>query len=191
MFSKLVYEGMGQIVIPTTATYATRRWRPSAAFDIDPLIGSDAIPGFAELAALYGNYRVTVSRAHMMITNPSTSLGVQLIVVPLSEDPGASPDGNTLNSWPDNPFAKSKLCGLLGSPPCSITCEMTTEKLFGTNEVYTDDVYAASVATVPSRNWYWAVGVATGTAPTANISCTLVYKFDIGIKFYKRKFVDH
>jgi hypothetical protein len=186
-YTRLAYEGMGQVVITSPATYTTLRFRPSAAFDVDPTLASTATPGFAELALLYNKYRVTMSKIRITITNPSTALGVLLVVLPLNQDPGSAPSGPFVNAWPDQPYAKSKMCGLLGSPACEVINEMTTEKIFGSSLVYTDDLYAAAVTTVPSTNWYWGIALATGTAPAAAQSCTFQWLIEMGVEFYERK----
>jgi hypothetical protein len=187
VFRRLCYEGMGPVTISTVATFNTLRFRPSAAYDVDPLLASTATPGFSELAALYSNYRVTVSKCEISIVSSSSSLGVQLCVIPLTDDPGASPSGTTVNSWPDQPYAKQKLCGLAGSPAIRVVNEMTTEKIFGSQEVYTDDTYESATNSTPLRNWYWAISVATGSIPTTAITCTMVFKITMGLEFYRRK----
>jgi hypothetical protein len=187
LYTKLVYEGMGPVVITTTDTYKTLRFRPSGAFDVDPTVFSTATPGFAELAQFYSYYRVTTSRCTICITNPSTSLGIVLVVLPLVTDPGASPVGVIVNAWPDQPYAKQKMCGLLGSPPASVVNEISTERLFGTKAVYVDDAYASQVNTTPIFNWYWGVGILSGSVPASNISVTMQYKIEMGVEFYARK----
>jgi hypothetical protein len=187
MYTRLCYEGMGPIVISNVVTFTAYRFRPSAAYDVDPLLGSTATPGFAEFAALYNRYRVTCSRCTMTLVNPSTALGLNLVVVPLNDDPGASPASAVVYSWPDNPYATNKMCGLAGSPPVTVSASMSTEAIFGSKSVYFDDINAALTNGVPSVNWYWGVGVMAGSVPVANISITLIYKIEMGIEFYDRK----
>jgi hypothetical protein len=187
IYTRLVYEGMGQIPIATGNSYTTFRWQPSAAYDVDPNIGSTATPGFAEFAAFYNNYRVTASNCRISVTNPSTVLGVILVVLPLTSDPGALAPAAQANAWPDNPYAKQKMIGLLGSPPGVVSNSMSTEKIVGSTNVYVDDTYASLTNGVPANNWYWGCGLLVGSAVTATISYTVNYRIEMGVEFYDRK----
>jgi len=38
------------------AGFVNYRWRPSAAFDVDPALGGTSMAGFAEISAYYSTY---------------------------------------------------------------------------------------------------------------------------------------
>ena len=189
MYTKLRFYGLGNLVVPTVTNVVGARYRPTAAFDIDPLLGSTATPGFAELSALYGAYRVTTSIMKISVCNQSATQGAVVVLVPLLIDPGATPTFPTVTAWTESPYAVHKLVGVAGSPTEHLSCSMSTEKISGSKWVYFDDNWTSAVSTVPVNNWYWAVGaycpVVPGTAVTINTDICI----DIGIEFFQRKFL--
>lgn len=161
------------------------RFQPSAAFDIDPLLGGTFPPGFAELSTLYASYRVRRSVITVDVA-AGNATPFRTIVVPLNADPGAAPAGGTIIAWDQNPYARSMLVSAAGSPTVRINNAITTEKIFGSNMVHTDDNFAALVTTIPVNNWYWAVGFYTAFATVAAGPMTDV-NIVIDIEFYDRK----
>jgi hypothetical protein len=161
------------------------RMTPTNAYDVNPALGSTSMAGFAELAALYGQYRVTCSRIKIQLVNPSTSIPIEAIIIPLNYDPGASPSTATVVAWKENPYSKSKMTPLVGGPATTLICDMSTEKINGSKMVYFDDSFAALVTTGPVNNWFWGIGFA---APA--VIATLVYfdlTVDLGIEFFGRR----
>lgn len=163
---------------------AGARLIPTNAFDVDPTLGSTSMPFFSELAAIYGRYRVTTSKAKFEIVNSSNITPVEAILIPLNTDPGPTPTAPNVISWRANPYGKSKMTGLTGSPTTVITNSISTEKIFGSKMVYYDDAFQSVVTTGPTNNFYWEFAVFSFAAiPTliyANIAC------DVGIEFFDR-----
>jgi len=186
MMTKLKYFGFTQFTIATTSTFSARRWVPSAAYDIDPTLGSTSTVGFNELALLYNNYRVISSRLRVRMA-PQGSLPVQLVTVPLNADPGSSPLAATVNAWCNNPYGKVKLVGVSGAPTQTISTTMSTERIYGSKMIYFDDNFASLVNTVPNNNWYWAVAVISGVNPSSALVCTVEIDIEVHVEFYSRK----
>lgn len=184
MFTRLRFYGLGAQTL-TAATNASLRYRPTSAFDTDPNLGSAAVPGFTELAAFYSAYRVTTSKATIRFVNPSATVGIQVVLLPLNQDPGASPPSSTTDFWPANPYAIKKLLGCGGSRAETLSCTMSTEKIFGSKMVYFDDAFSSAVTTNPTNNWYWAIGIIAPVATTVTI--TLEISIDMGVEFFNRK----
>jgi hypothetical protein len=161
------------------------RYIPTNAFDVDPAFGSTAMPGFSELAAIYGQYRVLRSKFKVQVANPSTTIPMQIIVVPLNYDPGASPSAPTVVGWKGNPRAVSRTTALAGGPIATLVNEMSTEKINGSKAVYFDDSFASLVSTGPVNNWFWALGFSA----SAVIAATVYYDVtvDVGIEFFARR----
>jgi len=184
LYTRLRFYGLGGYNLVAALT-ASSRYRPSAAYDVDPLIASTATPGFAECAAFYSNYRVTTSTAVVRFVNPSTTVGIQAILVPLNQDPGAVPGAGVIASWPSNPYCKTKVLGCGGSKAETLSCSMSTEKIFGSKMIYFDDNFASLVTGVPANNWWWAVAVIAPAATTAFV--TVEFEINMGVEFFSRK----
>jgi hypothetical protein len=187
LYTKLVFSGSGVLTIPALSFTVAARYRPSSAFDVDPLLGGTIMPGFTELTAIYGAYRVTSSRITVEFVNESTTASCTACVLPLNADPGASPSSATVQSWPGNPYSKYKILPLAGGPSLDLTNEMSTEKIFGSKMVYFDDSFTAAVTTNPVNNWFWAIGLSTNPAAVANINVSNLLKIEIGLEFFDRK----
>jgi len=183
----LRFTGYGSLTIPTTASTAGSRYRPTSAFDIDPLLGSTATPGFAEYAAFYNFYRVTASKITVEFVNTSAAQGVTCVVAPLTSDPGASPTTAQVNSYLEQPYAKHRLVGTSGSPAAKFVIEMSTEKITGSKLIYFDDNWNSGTATTPINNWYWALGVIAPSTPAANQVVNIMFDIFIGCEFFGRK----
>lgn len=164
----------------------TRRWAPTAAYDVDPTLGSTTVVGFTELASLYGVYRVV--RSHIIFRVANMSLQpVQMILVPLNLDPGSSPSLATVDSWFNNPYGKVKLVPYRGGPTVSMKHSMSTEKLYGTKMVYFDDNFASAVTTIPQNNWYWAIALRSPVAVPAGSDYVIEVDITMDVEFYSRK----
>lgn len=189
VFTRLRFWGTSQLTVTTGgAVQTSSRFRPSSAFDVDPLLGSTTMSGFAELAAIYGSYRVRSSEITLHFTNQS-AVGLACTVLPLNADPGAAPAQAVVLSWPENPYAKTKIVGTSGSPSIVLKSKMTTGKIFGTDSVYLDDNFAALVTASPANNWFWAIGVITNLSPAANSTVFVEVNITIDCEFFNRKFL--
>jgi len=51
---------------------ASYGWNANGLYDVDPALASTAIPGFAEWMALYRNFQVISTRAHVTVVNETT-----------------------------------------------------------------------------------------------------------------------
>lgn len=187
--TRLRFVGLGNLTIPTTSTVAGGRYRPSAAYDIDPLIASTSTAYFAEFAAIYNSYRVNSSTLRVKATNQvnTSGQGIIVVIVPLLEDPGASPTASVVGSWLEQPYSKKSMVGTAGSPAVNIEQTMSTEKIFGTKAVYFDDGHSSLVTTNPSLNWYWAIGAICATAPVSALIVNTYLEIEIEVEFFQRK----
>jgi len=185
-YTALRYEKIGSVSLAVAPTGAFR-YRPTGAFDVDPLVASTAMAGFTELAALYGQYRVTVSKATLRVVNPNTLSPIVAILAPVNLDPGASPSAGYVNSLLENPYATHKLVGITGSPVKEMSCICSSERIFGSQEVYVDDGYASVVTSTPVNNWFWVIGFTTGNLVTNPLQWELT--IDVGIEFFARTFL--
>jgi hypothetical protein len=186
MLTRLTYKGYKNFTITAAAVSIAYRWQPSAAYDIDPLVGSTTVVGFTELTAFYNYYRVLRSRNVVRVANAS-SVPATVVMLPLNSDPGASPSIATQQSWLNNPYSKIKVVPAAGGPVVSVSGSMSTEKIFGSKMVYFDDNFASLVNTIPTNNWYWAASVQVATAPGSTINFYVENDIYIDVEFYSRK----
>jgi len=183
---KLTYWGIKNFVIGIGTATAAYRWRPSAPFDVDPLVGGTSTPGFNEWAALYGSYRAVSSRFRAKFSNPSVDQACALVILPLNNDPGASPTAAVINTWVGNSYAKHVTCALAGGPISGMTNNMSTEKIYGSKMVYFDDNFSSPVNAVPNNNWFWAVGIIYQTGVTKALSPALDTEITMYVEFFSR-----
>jgi len=188
MYSRLKYSGIQQITVAIGAAASAVRWRPSSVFDVDPLLGGTTIPGFTELAGLYGSYRTTRSNIKLEVAPQDSARVASVVVVPLNVDPGSGPSAATQSSWTMNPYAIYEITGTAGSPNIIIKNSMSTEKIFGSKMVYFDDAFSSLVTTSPTNNWFWAVSIITGfTVGGSNYITTILLDLELDVEFFNRK----
>jgi len=183
----LLYNLPGNLPIQTTKTSFGYRLRPTSAYDIDPVLGSVAAPGFTELAAIYGSYRVLSSKIRISFANTSTAQSAICVVVPLLIDPGSAPSDADVTSWLSNPYSRHKLCGTAGSPASTISCSMSTEKLYGSKMVYFDDNWAGPTNGTTNNNWYWAFAAVVAAVPASIQTINVCVDVSLEVEFYSRK----
>lgn len=141
----------------TGLSYATIRFRASSSYDIDPVLGSTAMPGFNELAGLYGKYRVIKCGIKVHFSNLD-KFPINVYIWPSNFDLGAN--YVFLASAIASPFAKhSVISAKAGNDSKILSHSLKTSDIFGTDEVLYDDDYSAQITTNPNNNWYWNVGI--------------------------------
>lgn len=187
MMTRLTYKGMQTFTISAGTAGVAARWRPSSAFDIDPLLGSTSTVGFAEMSAFYNNYRVVKSMLSVKAAALSTAAISQIVALPLNADPTGAPTLAVMESWLNNPYSKIRLVPSQGGPVVSMRLAMTTEKIYGSKMVYFDDNFAALVNTSPVNNWYWAVAVVLSANAGGNFPVQVEIDISIDCEFYSRK----
>lgn len=187
LFTKLTWNGTQNLSIAVGAGTTGYRYLPSAAYDVDPALGSTSMPGYAELASLYNSYRVNQSRLRVSFSSadarPCTAL-----IVPLNTDPTSSPSSAFVRSASMNPYSKYRLVAPAGSPPLVLSTKMSTERIFGSKAVYFDDNFSSLVTTIPANNWYWFIGlIAPATVASSSLVITICVELELDVEFFCRK----
>jgi len=142
---------------------ASRRYRPTSVYDVDPALGSTTVIGFSELAALYGSYRTLKSNIVVEISNLE-AFPLIGVVWPSNSDLGAN--YGQLQAVLASPYSvHGNMSSKGGIDRISLRQNLSTVKFVGSQTAITDDNYRSAVNTIPTSNWYWNIGVwsLTGT----------------------------
>ncbi len=167
----------------TPTSTAAIRFAPSAAYDIDPTVASAAMVGFAQLAAMYGSYRVHSSYAKVECVNEG-DVTTKVTLVPTNLDPGASPSSNYVISATEQPYAVSRTLSAVGGPITVLENKMSTQKIYGSPMTKYDDNFASLSNTTPNNNWYWVVAFYAMAIATKAVICNFYCEVDVD--FYDR-----
>lgn len=186
MMTRLSYNGLSSFVIAAATSTISKRWSPTAVYDVDPAIGGSTCIGFNEMAAFYSYYRTIRSSLRVRFAN-STNSPVQALIIPLNGDPGATPSSTLLQSFVNNPYSKIKMVSGDGSPVTTLGHRMTTEKIFGSKSIYFDDAFASAVTTVPVNNWYWCVALLSPNTVGSNLTVVVQIEILMDVEFFGRK----
>jgi hypothetical protein len=182
---RLIWYDSNTVFNNAGAGYVSKRFQPSSAYDLDPLIGGTAVPGFNEWAAFYKKYRVLSSKTIVTAANYDANTVVQLVMVPLHVDPGATPVLNTITSWLSQPFSRKAILSKSGGMDrATVALSLSHRDFVGSDTLLYDDSYSSNVTTNPVNNIFLAVGfyviggVATFTTGVAtNITISIMCEF--------------
>lgn len=158
---------------------------PTFLYDVDPTIGSTAVPGFAEYAALYRQYVVLSSGVVARFLN-NEAFPQLAFVVPLNGAPGANQSLSTTFTQLAQRVCRSAPIGAVtGNGIGTVRCRFTTAQFGGAHDERGDPSYFGSTAGgAPTNNWYWNIGVTSGLAGTA--AGVLVHlDIDLVVEFFE------
>jgi len=147
------------------STFASIRFRPSSAFDVDPTIGGTSMPGFNELAGVYGRYRMLSFKASVIASNLE-DFPVNFIVFASNFDLGNN--YSLVQSMFGNSFARYKYLSPKGGMDRATvrTPWWKTEHIVGTDAVNVDTDFTANISNSPVNNTYLNIGIWTGNGGT-------------------------
>jgi len=163
---------------------ASIRYRPTNAFDIDPVLGSTAVPGFTELAGIYRQYRVNNFRARISCSSLET-FPVQIWACPDNADPGVNTAA--FQSFISNRDGRVFFLGpATGNGIRTWRMPRTSVGSFGGTAPHTriTDAYSSLVSGGPTNNLFLAIGIVSGSAVLVN-GVDVTVSFDIEIDFYE------
>lgn len=160
--------------------WANVRFIPTYAYDVDPIAGSTAMPGFTELQTIYRAYRVLGSRIKVEFSNLDTLAGT-VVVCPVNYDPGA----NTVSfqTYLSSFSTKSAPIGFsTGNGQARVSHSFRTSQFGGalSNAV---DTYSTSLTAAPANNIFWLVGSYLNTNQINGVFIHVI--IDIDIEFFE------
>lgn len=165
-------------------TVASLKFR-TEAYDVDPAIGSTAMPGFTEYAAFYSRYRPLAIGYNFTVGNQEAF--PLAILHGFTQNTIAS--GSLGITYAGNPLFRSSLLGpLTGEGVATYRQTASVTKIVGTQQPLFDDLYTGSTtsATLATAGTvYCHIGI---VAPQALTAAGAVVKVEIilSLRFYRR-----
>ncbi len=152
------------------AVFANVRYQPTYAYDIDPTLGSTAMPFFTEMGTLYRYYRVLSSRIVVHFSNKE-NFSTIVYLCAVNFDPTANT--STYQNYLSNPVSRHHVVGpATGNGIGTLQSSQTTNGFSGSKWLGDADPYSArtnGTGGAPANNWYWLVGCRSdGNTFTAN-----------------------
>jgi len=149
-------------------------FEPTFCYDVDPTVGSTAMPFFTELQTLYRYYRTISSKISVTFTNKE-AFPLTVFIHPLNYTIGGNAPPATIQSYLANPLCKeTQISATGGIDHATIKHKMTTEGFAGSKWTGTDDLYSGNGTTAPNNNWFWVVGAQSLVALVNGITVNVV-----------------
>lgn len=162
------------------------RFIPTYAYDVDPTVGSTAMPGFTEWAGMYRFYRVVSADAELHFSN-SEAFTMTAYACPANSDPGANYSAATSVTYLANPLGRSTDLGpLTGNGIGKMRLKGIGVRDYGGswNPMNADNYSGSTGGGAPANNFYITVGtVGTAVGTAAGCSCTI--KLYITLDFFE------
>jgi len=157
--------------------FANKRYQPTAAFDIDPVLGSTAAPGFAELANIYRYYRVNAYTMRCSFSN-AEAFPVTVYLCAVNFDPGAN--STSFQTFLSSRECRKKFLGpLTGNGMGTLVHRVQIADFTGASNLGTSDPYSALTNAIPANNTFHMVGAVALVNLVNGVDFTLDVDFDI------------
>jgi hypothetical protein len=159
------------------------RFNASNGYDVDPVVGSTAVPGFNEWALLYRRYRVHKMKCTAWFLSNDT-VGGTVCVCPVNADPTANVSPQPYLS---NPLARKKMiASAAGGAPQSVTVVASPQDFGGSSDTQSDDTYSSLVNAGPTNAIWFFVGFYTPYGALAN-GITVNVQLNLTVDFYEQQ----
>jgi hypothetical protein len=148
---------LSEIMALPLSQYANVRFNPCFCYDVNPVLGSTAMPFFTEVMTLYRFYRTLKSSIHVQFVNLDTAPATAY-VCPVNFDPTAN--SGSYQNYLSNPNSKMvELSAGLAQCRGFLRHTASTDSFAGSRWNGDIDAYSATSSTAPSNSWYWMVGI--------------------------------
>lgn len=163
--------------------YCSWRYRMNSVYDPDPSLGTGAISGFNEYAAIYSTYRVLAFRYQIIVANDET-FAVQLYTCSTTADVGLN-SANTPDFGEIKGSRTALLSGKGGQDRVKMIGSVDLPKFFGASYLY-DSTFNAAVTGNPATILYHNVGFYAGSTNLVS-GVTIAVKLSFDVLFYRRQ----
>jgi len=163
------------------STVANIRFTPTYAYDVDPSLGSVAVPGFTEYGTLYRFYRVNSSSILVNFGN-NEAFPITAYICPINYDPTANYNLATATSIRGQDVCRAVMLGpLTGVSTKRVSCGASTARFAGVRWTGQTDFYSGptSGSSAPTNNWYFTVGVTSPQALVNGVTLDVVLHLEI------------
>jgi hypothetical protein len=159
------------------------RYKPTFAYDIDPNLGSTAMPFFTEYTAMYGGYRVLWYSADITFANQE-AFDVTAYALTVAADPGANVSVAVAQSFLSNLKAKKCQLGRATTPNRGrIRVSDSVARYSGQAWPKIFDPYSGAGTTTPQDILYFHVGaVPTNGTSTFTTSTGVAISISINVR---------
>jgi len=142
------------------------RFTPSYLYDIDPTLGSTAMPGFSEMMGFYRFYRFRKCKWSVKAVNQE-AFPVTVAVVPVNFDPTVN--SASYQNYFSNLASKRVLVGSIGCPTEKMSGSFTLGDFGGSTEQSPPplDAYCGTGTSTPGNNLWLFIGF---SSPTGQVS---------------------
>jgi len=163
--------------------FASGRFEPTYAYDIDPTLGSTAMPGFTELATLYRKYRVKKFSAKASFYNRE-SFPLTVYICPVNSDPGAN--STSFQSYLSNKDSVKRDIGpLTGAGGIELRKDVAVASFAGIPNTRADDNTCGGGTVAPVNNIWLQVGLVAVGANVGVSGVMVTLDIDVDIEFYE------
>jgi len=185
---KLCYNDL--TTVQTQNGQSTSNWYyRTSAYDVNPLIGTTAMPGFLELAALYNQYRVHGIAVHFEGSNMHTSPLI-LGIFPSYETYGHNTLSNiNIIEYSGTRYGFRKVISPSGGMDAlRLNKTWTMTQLVGNESWLMDSNYTATVTSNPTTMWNVNIAItATVGTLTTNGGLQGLYSVVLDVEFFDLK----
>jgi len=157
------------------------QFEPTYAYDIDPTIGSTAMPMFSELQSIYRKYRVNSFTAKATVANSDTTGGTAWLCAGNFSIPANT---GTFQYYLSNRVSvKREVGAVAGNAKASLTRRVDQAMYTGIARTMGDDNTSGAGVTTPVNNIYIGLGMLTGANQVAGLLIEI--DINIDIEFYE------
>jgi len=169
-------------------TYSNNYYEPTFFYDIDPLFGSSAMPGFTEVGALEVLGRTLSSWISVDFVN-TEAFPVTVGICAANTNPGQNT--NTVNTFLTQRGCRSTALSEKngGLDNKTLKCRSSTQHISGERWNVFADPYSAlnAGASAPTNNWFWWVGVDCQGNVFANNGVSITVKIGVTMAMFNPK----
>jgi len=176
-----------QTTVRTNTGNPAMNWRiRSSAYDPDPVLGTGAIPGFAELANLYGSYKVLSMKATVQVANFEAA-NVILVIWP-------STVGLNVNSlaladvleYSANPRAERRIMGTANAMNRTTVESLAVGRILEGDLFRFDPNYTSGTSGNPNAPYYFNIALAM-LAGNFTVGIQQVTTIEYRIQFFNNR----
>lgn len=166
----------------TGGTTVTRRYNPNSAYTPEVGGATGTTPGYSELAALYGFYRVMGHQYKAICTNLE-AFPVSIVAINSNNDPTTSAGVVQAN----NDLCTTKVLSSKGGMDrATLSGRFTVARILGSRSVEQADTYRSLINGNPADVTWLGLGAQSGTGTSLTLGVVVVLELVQFVSFYDR-----